>query len=216
MPVRVSIRYPSASRSLKNASSASERASSTDAVIAPMRFASRCVPASAPCEARLDLLEGQVASIVDSLVRCVEQGVAVCGVAKLEALRAGTPLEVVSPQRFLLGLIRAGPALVPRRRAGGHAQPFTATGDPTFLGRAQRASTGAIPATLSSTGSSGEALPSSPLVGTPSAAVARSAFLARLRSRRSLTASSRARFACVCCFFAAICRSFQSVERQLR
>src|SRR5207248_4237090 len=173
-----------------------------------MRLASDCVPASAPREARLDLLEGHVVSIVDSLVRWVEQRVAIRGVSKLEALRTGEPLKIVSLQFFPLGLIRAGPALVPRRFAGRHAQPFTATGDPTFMGCAQRASTGAVPAALSSSGISGNASLSTPFAEAPSAAIARSAFFARLRSRRSLTASSRARFACVCCFFAAIRRSF--------
>src|SRR3989440_818625 len=38
----------------------------------------------------------------------------------------------------------------------------------------------------------------------PARCAAASAFFARLSSRRSLTASSRARFACVCCFLAAI------------
>src|SRR5579859_3493571 len=137
MPVRDSIRYPSSSRCLKNASSAWERASSAHAVIA-RRVARDCVPASATGEARLDLLERHVVSIVDSLAPWVEQGVAVRGVAKLEALRPGSPLEVVSPQLFVLCLIRAGPALDPRHFAGRHAQPFTATGDPTVLGRRSR------------------------------------------------------------------------------
>src|SRR5579859_7556852 len=210
MPVRDSIRYPSSSRCLKNASSAWERASSAHAVIA-RRVARDCVPASATGEARLDLLERHVVSIVDSLAPWVEQGVAVRGVAKLEALRPGSPLEVVSPQLFVLCLIRAGPALDPRHFAGRHAQPFTATGDPTVLGRAQRASAGAVPAALSSSGVSGNAPLSCPFVGAPWAAIERSAFVARLRSRLSLTLSSRARFTCVCCFFAAMRRSFQLV-----
>src|SRR5439155_21550214 len=60
---------------------------------------------------------------------------------------------------------------------------------------------------------SGKPLPLSAAGASPPArCAAASAFFARLRSRRSLTASSRARFACVCCFLAAI-RPPPSVSR---
>ena len=165
--------------------------------------------------ARHDSTSSRVMSLRSSirLRGRVEQGVAVVRVAKLEALRAGAPLEVVSPQRFLLGLIRAGPALVPRRLAGRHGQPFHGGAGPHLryaaLTELRRRQPSPLHVTLVLRRLGRDAVVVLVRHDDLRRRLARSAFFARLRSRLSLTASSRALFACVCCFFAAIHRSFQ-------
>ena len=169
-------------------------------------------------EARLDLREGQVVSIVDSLARRSSRAYPLSEWRSSKPLRAGAPLEGVSPQLFLLGLVRARPrsrSSAPRRAArstvhGGGGSHLRYGERSTELRRAPapppctlvlRRLEGTPLSSSSCVVSRATMLPSSSH-GRPSSARARSAFFARLRSRRSLTASSRARFACVCCFFA--------------
>ena len=164
------------------------------------------LPGSAPGEARLDLLEGHVVAIVDPLVRRVEEGIAVLGVAKLEPLRAGPPLQLAAQQLLVLGLVRARPGLVLRRRPAA-GSTVAATGDPTFLGQPLNGLRRVPypPHSRPRAVRGRRRLRSRPAVGggRPRSQGALG-FPRRFRSRLSLTASSRARFACVCCFFAAI------------
>src|SRR2546423_1737071 len=158
------------------------------------------VERSAVFEPGLGLVQGHVASILDVLARRVDQGVAVGRLANFEPALAGASLQPAPAQLLSLGFIGSVPALLRRYSAWGRSQCLTGVGNTALV--APRGThpihSDAVSACASAPGAT---LPLGPI---PARWAAASAFFARLRSRRSFTASSRARFACVCCFLAAM------------
>src|SRR5262249_44604006 len=113
-------------------------------------------------------------------------------------------LQVVSPQLLCLCLVRAAVVLLGRCAAGWHGDLSTDAGDTALvvLRRTHRIhSDGGVPANPSPAAAA-RPLSTTGAVSPAARCAAASAFFARLRSRRSRSATSRSRFACVCCFLA--------------
>src|SRR5579862_7571855 len=133
---------------------------------------------SSSSQPRLDVVERQVVPIVDAPPRGVEERVAVGGVAKLEPELPRLTTEPVEAQLVDLGGVRAGAILL---EAPGWQRHAAANDAVLGTGRGQ------------DVGSSG--------VFSADRWAAASAFFTRLRSRRSVKASSRTSLACVCARF---------------